>query len=317
MLMKNITKITCFVIMGFACAGTSISCGYLATDGSAQTDRGSEIAAFEQPIRSGVLRSRELKEASGIAASKCQTDVYWVHNDSGDGALLYAIDGIGKQLGVWHVTGAKNRDWEDIAAMKDQAGKCQVVIGDIGNNGFERKQLSVYRVAEPAVDKSRPPTGSPPSETAPAETLNFHYPDALRNSETLLVHPTSGDIYVLTKSKKEPVSVYKLRPDFSGTEQMAVKIAEFGVPAVPNGLLTGGDISPDGEHIVLCDYVYGYELSLPALSTNFDDIWKQQPRRFNLGDRAVGEAVAYTPASDAVIEISEDVNSPVYLVKRK
>ena len=317
MLKKNISKIACFVILVFAAAGLNSSCDYVAGGGAAQTERSSEIADFEQPIRTGVLRSPELKEASGIAASKCQPDVYWVHNDSGDGALLYAVDGTGEHLGVWRVAGAKNRDWEDIAAIKDQSGKCQVVIGDIGNNQLERKQLTIFRVSEPTVDRSQLPADRVASETAPAETLNFQYPDAFRNSETLLVHPTSGEIYVLTKSKKVPASVYKLRPDFSGAEQTAVKVAEFGVPAVPNGFLTGGDISPDGKHVVLCDYVYGYELSLPVLSANFDDIWKQQPKRFSLGDRAVGEAVAYTPAGDAVIAISEDVNTPVYLVKRK
>jgi hypothetical protein len=317
MLRKNITKITWFVILGFVGVGLTSSCGSIATDGVAQTDRGGDVADFERPMRVGVLRSPELKEASGVAASKCQPNVYWAHNDSGDEALLYAIDGTGEHLGVWRVTGAKNRDWEDVAAVRDQAGKCQVLIGDIGNNELNAKQLSVYRVAEPTVDNARRPPGSPPSETAPAETLNFQYPGARRNAETLMVHPTSGDIYVLTKSKKQPVSVYKLTPDFSGAEQKAVKVAEFSVPAVPNGMLTGGDISPDGKRVVLCDYVYGYELSLPALSTNFDDIWKQRPQRFSLGDRNVGEAVAYTQAGDAVVAISEEVNTPVFLVKRK
>ena len=317
MLNRNITKITWFVILVFAGAVMTSSCGYFTTGGAAQTNRSGEVAEFETPIRAGVLRSPALKEASGIAASKCQADVYWAHNDSGDEALLYAIDGTGEHLGAWRVTGAKHRDWEDIATVRDQAGRCHILIGDIGNNELDAKLLSIYRVAEPAVGVPRPPAGAPPSESAPAETLSFQYPDKRRNAETLLVHPASGDVYVLTKSKKEPVSVYKLRPDFSGSEQRAVKIAEFGVPAVPNGLLTGGDISPDGKRVVLCDYVYGYELSLPALSGNFDDIWKEQPRRFGLGDRNVGEAVAYTPAGDAVIAISEEVNTPVFLVKRK
>ena len=310
----NITKIALFVIL--AVMGTvSLGCSSLAQNGAAQSREKSD---FEAPARVGTLRSPALREASGIASSKCQADVYWTHNDSGDDALLYAIDGTGAQLGVWRVTGAKNKDWEDIAAIKDGAGKCYVLIGDIGNNELEKGELSIYRVAEPSVDDRE--GGSAKGalrETAPAEVLNYEYPDARRNAETLLVHPTSGDIYVLSKSKKEPASVYKLKPDFSGTRQRAVKVAELTVPAVPNGLLTGGDISPDGKRIVLCDYIYGYELTLPVMSANFDDVWKQQPLRFDLGDRKVGEAVAFTRAGDAVIAISEEVNTPVYLVKRK
>lgn len=311
---KNITKITLFVILAVVCS-VSIACGSLAPNGAAQTPK---VAEFEAPVRVGALRTPVLKEASGIAASRCQPNVYWTHNDSGNGPMLFAIDGAGAQLGVWNVSGAKNRDWEDIASFKDASGKCFVLIGDIGDNDLERAELSVYRVAEPtATAPLETSTSGAPSETAPAEVLNYEYPDSRRNAETLLVHPVTGDLYVLTKSKKEPVSVYKLKPDFSGQKQRAAKVAEFTVPAVPNGLLTGGDISPDGKRVVLCDYVYGYELSLPLLDANFDDIWKQQPLRFDLGDRKVGEAVAYTPEGDGVIAISEGVNTPVYQVKRK
>ena len=310
----NITKIGQFVILALVCS-VSLACGSIASNSVAQSPK---VAEYEAPVRVGVLRSPTLKEASGIAASKCQPNLYWTHNDSGDGPLLYAIDGTGVQLGVWRVSGAKNRDWEDVSAFKDQTGKCYVLIGDIGDNELKRGDLSIYRVAEPSVSATTDASAmNSPSETAAAEVLDYEYPDARRNAETLLVHPTTGDIYVLTKSKKEPVSVYKLRPDFGGEKQRAAKVAEFTVPAVPNGLLTGGDISTDGKRVVLCDYVYGYELTLPAAASNFDDIWKQQPLRFDLGDRKVGEAVAFTPDGNAVIAISEELNTPVYLVKRK
>ena len=306
----NIAKIALFVILS-AGGWVQLGCG----GGGARTEKSAD---FEFPQRVGSLREADLTEASGLAASKCQPDVYWTHNDSGNGAYLYAIDGAGTSLGVWHVTGATNRDWEDIAAFKDDAGKCFVLVGDIGNNELKKEQFAVYRIAEPTVDApSKAKAGPSPRGTTPADVFDFRYPDTRRNAETLLVHPVSGEIYVLTKSKSDPVTVYKLKPDFSGANQTADKIAEFTVPAVPNGLLTGGDISADGRHLVVCDYVYGYELSLPALSTNFDDIWKQQPRRFDLGDRPVGEAVAFTRTGDAVLSVSEEANTPVFLVRRK
>lgn len=315
MLNKNITKITLFVILAFFWSASVTGCGSLGPDGTAQAQ---ETADFGPPARGGVLRSPDLKEASGIAASKCQPDVYWTHNDSGDDAFLYAINGTGASLGVWRVAGAKNRDWEDIAEFKDPDGRCYVLIGDIGDNDLKRESLSVYKVAEPKVDDaSRASNKANPVETAVAETISFHYPDGRHNAEALMVHPSSGDIYVLTKSKKEPVSVYKLTQRFGPNIQTVSKVAQFTVPAVPNGLITGGDISPDGKNVVICDYVYGYELKLPAFSANFDDIWKQPPLRFDLGDRPVGEAVGYLPAGDSVIAVSEEPNSPIYIVKRK
>lgn len=310
----NITKIALFVILALTCSANSIGCGLKASGGPIHDP---EAADYEAPRRVGALRSPDLAEASGVTASKCQRDVYWTHNDSGGGAFLFAIDGTGGHLGVWRVSGAKNRDWEDIAEFKDADGKCFLLIGDIGDNDLRRDELSVYRVAEPLVsDSSRSSSKAAPLETAPAEILNFEYPDAKHNAETLLVHPVSREIYVLTKSKKEPVIVFKISPQFSGPVQKAERIAQITVPAVPNGLLTGGDISPDGKHIVLCDYVYGYELSLPALAANFDEIWKQQPLRFDLGDRGVGEAVTYTSDNSAAFAISEELNTPVYIVKR-
>lgn len=310
----NITKIAIFVIFAAFGAGLSSACVSFPPDGAVQAQ---ETADFGPPEQIGKLRSPDLKEASGITASQCQPNVYWTHNDSGDGPFIYAINTNGTYLGVWRVAGAGNIDWEDIAAIKD-AGKCYLLIGDIGNNDLKKKELTIYRVAEPTVGprSAEVPKNAAP-ETAPSQRLTFEYPDKPHNAETLLVHPVSGEIYVLTKSKKEPVSVYKLKADFSGADQLAVKIAEFSVPAVPSGYLTGGDISPDGKRIVLCDYVYGYEMTWPALAVDFDDIWRQPARRFDLGDRAVGEAVSYTAAGDAVIAVSEEVNTPVFRVARK
>ena len=143
----NITKIAQFVILAVVCS-VSLSCGSIASNGVAQSPT---LADYAPPVRAGVLRSPALKEASGIAASKCQQNVYWTHNDSGNGALLYAIDGTGAQLGVWNVSGARNKDWEDVSTFKDAAGKCYVLIGDIGNNELDRADLSIYRVSEPPV----------------------------------------------------------------------------------------------------------------------------------------------------------------------
>jgi len=56
---------------------------------------------------------------------------------------------------------------------------------------------------------------------------------------------------------------------------------------------------------------------VPAMAANFDDIWKQEPLRFDLGDRKAGEAVTFTADGDAVVAISEELNTPVYMVKRK
>jgi hypothetical protein len=89
------------------------------------------------------------------------------------------------------------------------------------------------------------------------------------------------------------------------------KVTEISVPAIPNGLLTGGDISPDGRRIILCDYTQAYELRLPDASTNFDDIWGQEPEPVDLGKRAAGEAVSYNINGTSIFATSEKKHSPV------
>jgi hypothetical protein len=68
---------------------------------------------------------------------------------------------------------------------------------------------------------------------------------------------------------------------------------------------------------VLCDYLNGYELSLPAGVTAFDEIWKQQPVEINLGDRDTGEAVGYGADSNTIYAVTEGKNAPLLQLQRK
>ena len=45
-------------------------------------------------------KSKKLSEVSGIAKSQNHSGVYWAHNDSGDGANIYAMDESGNIRGT-------------------------------------------------------------------------------------------------------------------------------------------------------------------------------------------------------------------------
>jgi hypothetical protein len=245
--------------------------------------------------------------------------VLWTHNDSGDGPYLFAINRTGEHLGTWQITGAKNVDWEDIATNKDVAGNCSIYIGEIGNSkDGERLEHIVYKIAEPKIGEETLQTAREnATQTEPAVRLTFSYPDRRRNAETLLVEPTTGSIYIVTKESSESAAVYKLNPVFEASKQIASKVAELTVPAVPYGMLTGGSISSDGKRLVLCDYFAAYELELPGKSTSFDEIWKQKPSVVSLGKRKQGESIAYSVDGNSIFATSEGTNSPVIEVKRK
>lgn len=319
---KTITKKIIFVIFGLVFASCLLACSHVASqDGkqiaNAKTDEVSKD--YQKPQVVGKIQSNEITESSGIAASRCNKNVFWTHNDSGDAAFIYAIGERGESLGTWKVAGAKNNDWEDIAAFKNEKGECFLYIGDTGNNERLKSEFTVYRVREPQISGvEKNSSRKNPLETASAEAIRFDYPDVRHDAETLLVHPQTGDIYILSKSLTGAAGVYKLSKnyDFDKVNHLE-KIADITVPAFPVGFLTGGDISPDGKRIILCDYFNGYEIALPEKAKNFDEIWREKPLIVELGERAQGEAIGYAVDGKSIFATSEKRNSPIIEAKRK
>ncbi len=275
-----------------------------------------ESSDYSAPKVVGRLESVEITESSGIAVSKCKPNVLWTHNDSGDSPLLFAISDKGDSLGTWRVPGAENIDWEDIASYKDPKGRCYLYVGEIGNNEFRRREMKIYKVPEPEIDDAAKGSSSKKArETQPAEMVAFQYADGPHNAEALLVHPKTGDIFVLTKSRSEASGVFRIPAGSNGVVK-AAKIAEISVPAIPDGMITGGDISPDGTRIVLSDYFAAYEL-VQTEGKPFDEIWKAKPLRIELGERKIGEAVGYSADGRSIFATSEGKGSPLIRVERK
>ena len=244
---------------------------------------------------------------------------YWTHNDSGDGPFIYAFDTRGDSFGTFRVSGAEARDWEDIAAGPGpQPNRSYLYVGDIGDNDAVRPEVIVYRVAEPLLSTStRKFTKSRPGSTEPAEVIRLRYPDGKHDAETLLVHPRNGNLYIVTKVLIANPVVYEAVAPFTAGQSITMRrVGEPRVPSLFGGALTGGSISPDGRRVALCDYFSGYELVLPAGSSNFDDIWKQKMISFDLGKRKQGESITYRLDGRALLATSEGRQSPLIQVER-
>jgi hypothetical protein len=265
------------------------------------------------------LKDKSISESSGLAASRLTPGAYWTHNDSGDGPYIYSFDTRGDSFGVFRVAGAQARDWEDMAAGPGpDRGKPYLYIGDIGDNNGARAEIVVYRVPEPALTTAtRTFTKTRPGTTEPAEAIRLRYPDGAHDAEALLVHPVSGHIYIITKVVIANPAVYEAAPPFTANNPITMtRLGLVSVPSLFGGVITGGSISPDGRRVALCDYFQGYELTLPAGSANFNDIWKQKMVGFDLGKRKQGEAIAYRLDGKALLATSEGKNSAVIQVKR-
>jgi hypothetical protein len=193
-------------------------------------------------VASGIVRLRDLPEASGVAASRRTPGVLWAHNDSG-GPAMVALNEQGSVIGRVRVTAAEVDDWEDIAAAPCPQGSC-VYIGDIGDNSAKRDHITVYRVPEP----------SPQDEsTQPAESFRAVYPEGPRDAEALFVTERS-EVFIITKGDPGLVAIYRFshplrsgsttRLERVGTASTAAKVDARDRP-------TAADVSLDGRWVAV------------------------------------------------------------------
>jgi hypothetical protein len=291
----------------------------LPQNSKAKTTQTSARQTYGPPRVIARLKSREIRESSGLVASHTP-GIYWTHNDSGDGPYIYAVDEQGQGRGVFRVLEAKARDWEDIAAGPGPDPRRRYLyIGDIGDNNHRRAEVVVYRIPEPTIEASAAASSRrKPLLTEPSEAIKLRYPDGAHDAEALLLHPVTGDLYLVTKAVFANPSVYKAgAPIISGEPINLIKQAELKVPGLLGGIITGGGIAPNGRRVALCDYMQGYELVLPAASNKFDDIWRQPMKAIDLGRRSQGEAVTYRLDGRALMALSEGKGSPLIQVLRR
>ena len=275
---------------------------------------------YGPPAKLATIANTAVNESSGLVASRTLPGAYWTNNDSGDGPFIYAFNTRGESLAVFRVTGANARDWEDISAGPGpQRNRSYLYIGDIGDNSAKRSEIVVYRIPEPDLKTAnRNSSKSRPIATENAEAIRLVYPDGKHDAETLLVHPSTGNLYIVTKVAFANPVVYEAQaPLDTGKPITLRRIGEVRVPSIFGGAITGGSVSPDGRRVALCDYFAGYELVLPASSGNFNDIWKQTMMSFDLGKRPQGESIAYRLDGNALLATSEGKNTDLLQVERR
>jgi hypothetical protein len=179
-----------------------------------------------------------LPEASGLAIGRSAR--LWMHNDSG-AAELIAVDTEGAVAGRLTLDGARVEDWEAIASGPCGNGTC-LFIGDIGDNDASRKQITVYRVAEPAE----------PGGSVKAEAFHATYPDGAHDAETLIVAP-DGILFIVTKGDTGPIAVYRFPRDIKSGSTVKLERVGKAIAEKPGdkARITDGSISRDGNWVVL------------------------------------------------------------------
>lgn len=274
-------------------------------------------------------QTTQVPESSGVVAGRVNPDIYWTHNDSGRyPPRVYAFrlsaedidSGVALDRGYVELRGARLVDWEDIAYGPEN----RIYVMDGGDNPpCRRDDKRIYRFTEPKID----PRGGPIALHVPCDSIRFEYPssaDASRpattpeeryDAECLLVHPDSGDIYIVTKqdTNKLPIArMYKLSADGLSWNGGKIHVLEFvadisaTLRLTRNFLtaVTGGDISPDGRRVVLRNYLGAFEFILPP-ERPFEEWFRHKSSIISLLGEPQGEGICYTLDGRNLITTSE------------
>jgi hypothetical protein len=261
---------------------------------------------FHAGHKIGTIESPLIDEASGLAASRKNPGVLWVHNDGGP-ACVYAITPEGKHLLVCNLNSASNSNWEDIAVGSGPDPNVDYLyIGDIGDNNSRRKSIKIYRVTEPPVDANQPAANVTLSSV---EAIELFYPDGPRDAETLMLDPLTKDIYIISKEGQS--RVYRVAYPQSTTAKATLEY----VAKLPWGTATGGDISPDGQMIIVRGYFAASLWRRPKdapLWLAFDGSECSIPLIFE----QQGEAICFDANGAGYFTTSEHKHQPIYYFPR-
>lgn len=252
---------------------------------------------YTGPASAGTISGGGINEISGLALGRASPDVIWTHNDSGDSARLFALDEKGAFLGELRVTGATAVDWEDIAVGPCEGASC-IYVGDFGDNGMARTNDALYRIPEPKLE-AKPFA----AQTVAAEKIPFTYPDGKWNAEALLVHPTTGEIVIVTKGGSP--GVYRFPAALAAG--VPVVLTRVSTPAGLDGVVTGGDVSPCGDRALLRTYTSLFEYRITTLG----DGLASMPVKVPVGKEAQGEAVTYRADGRGYYTASEGTSVPL------
>ncbi len=231
---------------------------------------------WKEAVRIGELQP-QLKEASGVAASRKFPGRLYHLNDSGDSGRFFVTDMEGKNKGPVPVTGFAPLDPEALSLGPCGTGGSCLFLGDIGDNEINRKSVEIVIVDE---------VQHFPQTVKPRQRLRLRYPDGPHDAESMAVHP-NGTIYILTKER--PARLFKADP------RLATQTLTLVTTLDPGAKPTDMAISDDGTRLLVLTYVDAVEYTMDF----------QHQQKISLAFLQQQESVTYLPGSQSFIYTTE------------
>lgn len=259
-----------------------------------------ECPTTRGPVNEGTL-APSILEASGIATSKRNSSVYWVHNDSGDTARAFAVGSHGNLLLTVAFDTEKPTDIEDIA-IEDGPDASFLYLGDIGDNAAERPDVVIHRFREPQIASGQPPTLSVTSEK-----MHVRYADGAHDAETLLFDPVAKELLIVTKVLFGKGALYRVGPFKAGTSVTATKVA-----GVPFAQITAGAISRNGKYVAIRNYTSKGFLWVRRPGEDLGITFAREPCEIPIPAAGLqGEDFAFLADDSGYVTTSEGKNAPL------
>lgn len=205
---------------------------------------------------------RDSGEASGFVTSTVHPGWAWMIRDSSHPASLYALrvnpDGTATSREV-PVTGAANRDWEDITLAQRPDGTPVIWVIESGQGGSGGRQI--YEIDEP----------DPETATSVRATrYSYAYPDRSTNTEAGF----TWDNHLVLASKNFPTRLYRFDQPLSTA---GVNQGTFVGELTDSNGISVAKPSPDGRWLVTATHERVYVYRRPAGSTGLEGFTGREP----------------------------------------
>lgn len=276
--------------------------------GVAESNGDPQVETCETAVAMGELPSA-LREASGIARDPRRDDLFWVHNDSDNDAILYAVDSTGALAGTTPITGATSRDVEDLALARCAEGWC-LYWGDTGDNLAVQRAVFVHRLPLPPL----PSDAAVPSDpVSPLMSYTIVYPGGPRDAEGLFVDWERGELGIVTKGREGVIDLFVA--DLATLESVdgPVVVERVGRlpipidPAISSQFVTAADLSPDGRRLAVRSYSTLYLFDWEG-SASFDTLATPDRASLITALEPQGEGLAFTADGSRLYMASEGVD---------
>lgn len=262
-------------------------------------------AAYAPPVMAGRIQLPALNELSGVTTGRRNPDVLFAHNDR-DRSDVFALEHDGTLRARVVLAGAIVVDPEDLGAGPYPAGTC-LFLADVGDNAASRPGCAILRLAEPAI-----PAGQSADLTAAFDRFPFTYEDGPHNAEGLLVEPTQGALYVVTKpAAGQPSAIYRLPHPLAAAGNVAVKAATLPVPRAADRQASAAAAHPCAPAFLLRTYDKLYEFRAPPGMT-FETAFAATPTELPSATEAQSEGVTYLADGRGHVSGGEGVAAPIF-----